>query len=89
MGEFHVEAIDPSIKAMHLYNMVGYYIIVYVLASPISRSWKLHGLGGSRMGWEVGFGLLKPLEVGGKSVENYFFPGIMANASNEPHFSSQ
>ena len=26
MGEFHVKTVDPSIKAMHVYNMVGYYI---------------------------------------------------------------
>ena len=48
-SELHVEAVDPSVEAVHVCNMVGYYIIVYVLACPISRSWKLHGLGAQ--GW--------------------------------------
>ena len=26
MSELHVEAVDPSVEAMHVYNMVGYYI---------------------------------------------------------------
>ena len=25
--EFHVETVDPSIETMHVYNMVGYYIV--------------------------------------------------------------
>ena len=27
MRELHVETVDPSIKAMHVYNMVGYFIV--------------------------------------------------------------
>ena len=31
MGEFDVEAIDPSIETIHVYNMVGYYIMRIVM----------------------------------------------------------
>ena len=37
--ELHVEAIDPSIETIHVYNMVGYYIIGSGVGPP-------HGVGG-------------------------------------------
>ena len=42
---------------MHVYNMVGYYIIVYVLASPILERLEAPRVGGLKDGLGSGFGL--------------------------------
>ena len=31
VGEFHVQAIYPSVETVHVYNMVGYYIMRIVM----------------------------------------------------------
>ena len=66
MGEFDVEAINPSIETIHVYNMAGYYIICSVLAWFMLSQSRSSGLESQRVSLvqEKGVQLTFSLEMG-------------------------